>query len=123
MLSMFSRNKENAELLPKELEKRVKALEGRAEKLVQDMRVLEDEFKSAVTKIGIVRFNPFREAGGDQSFSVAFLNKEHSGVVVTSHYGKDINRIYAKEVQTGASPYALSEEEKEAIEKAIARAT
>ena len=78
----------------------------------------EDKKKKAVAKIGIVRFNPFGEMGGNQSFSVALLNSEDSGIVITSHYGKDIQRLYAKPITNGKPEYSLSAEEQEAIKKA-----
>lgn len=69
----------------------------------------------AITKIGITRFNPFKEMGGDQSFSIALLDEENSGAVITSYYGRELNRVYAKTIQKGVSKQELSQEEKEAI--------
>jgi hypothetical protein len=69
--------------------------------------------------VGLVRFNPFGEVGGDQSFSIALLDSDHNGFVITSHYAREASRIYAKPVKNGKSTYALSEEEKGAIKEAI----
>ena len=66
----------------------------------------------------MVVFNPFGEIGGDQSFSIALVDSKESGVVITSHYGKDIQRIYAKPIKEGESEYSLSTEEEEAIAQA-----
>lgn len=68
--------------------------------------------------VGIVRFNPFQETGGDQSFSVAFLDDEGNGVVITSLYSRDGTRVYAKPIQNGQSPYPLMDEEIEALRRA-----
>jgi len=70
-------------------------------------------------KIGLVRFNPFSETGGNQSFSLAFLNGEESGLVITSLHSREITRIYSKPVKKGkAEGYELSAEEKQAIKAA-----
>ena len=73
----------------------------------------------AVTKVGIVRYNPFKDIGGDQSFSIALLDDSDSGIVVTSHYGRDANRVYAKPLEKGKSKYSLSQEEEQAIAEAL----
>jgi len=88
------------------------------EKTTNNLAALEQAHEKAISKVGLVRFNPFGEIGGDQSFSVALLNNEDSGVVITSHYGKEMQRIYAKLVTGGKSEYSLSAEEQEAIKKA-----
>jgi hypothetical protein len=72
--------------------------------------------------VGIVRFNPFSEVGGDQSFSIALLNENDDGVVITSLYTRQENRVYGKPIKNSQSEYSLSEEEKKAIEKAIEKA-
>jgi len=56
--------------------------------------------------------------GGDQSFSLALLDKRNSGVVITSLYAREGNRVYGKPIKEGTSEYPLSEEEKKAIEEA-----
>ena len=71
--------------------------------------------------LGLVRFNPYEGVGGDQSFSIAVLDEQKNGFVVTGLYGRDNSRIYAKPVTEGASQYQLSDEEKGAIEKALGR--
>ena len=102
----------------KELAKEVKSLQERLENAINDLAALKEAHEKAITKVGIVRFNPFGEIGGDQSFSVALLDSKNSGVVITSHYGKDIQRIYAKPIKEGKSEYSLSTEEEDAIKKA-----
>ena len=80
---------------------------------------LEKISQRTFQKIGIIRFNPFAGVGGDQSFSIALLDFQDNGFVITSQYGRDFNRIYAKPIKNGKSEYSLSEEEREAIERAI----
>jgi hypothetical protein len=85
-----------------------------------DQRII-DALSYAVQKVGMVRFNPFGEVGGNQSFAVAFLDNYNSGVIILSLYSRDGVRIYAKPVQKGKSEYQLSKEEEEALQIAMKR--
>jgi len=96
-----------------------KDLKEDLEKLSQELEKLKRESEFSIQKTGIVRFNPFSEIGGNQSFSIALLDGKNNGLVITSLYTREGNRIYAKPIVEGNSQYLLSKEEKEAIEKAI----
>jgi len=87
-------------------------------KISQDLEILKRENQLSVKRVGMVRFNPFREVGGDQSFSLALLDDDNSGVVITSLYIREGNRVYGKPIKEGKSEYSLSSEEKEALLKA-----
>ena len=113
----FGKKKKQA-VTAKELAKELNSLEERLEKTVKELALLQKAHEKAVSKVGLIRFNPFGEIGGDQSFSVALLDQEDSGVVITSHYGKDMQRVYAKSVKQGKSEYSLSVEEEDAIKQA-----
>ena len=65
--------------------------------------------------MGIVRFSAFENQGSDLSFSLALIDDRENGVVLTSLFGRDDSRIYAKPVENGDSVYTLSDEEKKAI--------
>lgn len=96
----------------KELREKEDVLEKRTEQL-------ETQIKKCIQKTAVVRFNPFSDTGGDQSFSIAALDDEKNGFVISSLYGREINRVYAKPVKNGGSEYQLTGEEKKAIEKVI----
>jgi hypothetical protein len=68
--------------------------------------------------LGLVRFNAFDGTAGEQSFAVAFLDAQGSGVVVSGLQGRADSRLYAKPVSKWGSSYNLSVEEREAITKA-----
>ena len=85
-------------------------------KLSEELENLKKENKFSIQKIGLVRFNPFKEIGGNQSFSVALLDGNDSGIVVTSLYSREGNRVYGKPIEKGVSNYLLSEEEKQVLE-------
>lgn len=76
---------------------------------------LEEDGKFHIQKIGLVRFNPFKELGGDHSFSVAILDSHDSGIVITSLHTRDRTRVYMKDVKKGKSNFDLSVEEKKAF--------
>jgi len=117
MFNFFKKTKKEPQNL-KEVVEYLNALEKEFGELSQELRNLKTEANSAVQKVGIVRFNPFSEVGSDQSFSVALLDKNDNGVVITSLYTREGNRVYAKPIKAGLSEYLLSKEEKTAIEKA-----
>lgn len=76
---------------------------------------LEENGKDHIQKVGIVRFNPFRELGGDHSFSLAILDAYNSGVVITSLHTRDRTRVYMKDIKKGKSASELSKEEEKAL--------
>ncbi len=103
----------------KEVFDHLKKLEKNYEELTRELAEFKEKSKKDLQKFGLVRFNPFKEIGGDQSFSIALLDAENNGLVITSHYGKEFNRVYAKSISQGQSEYQLSKEERQAIDKAI----
>jgi hypothetical protein len=80
---------------------------------------LEDISEKAIKKTGIVRFNPFNEVGGNQSFVIALLDDKNNGFIISSLFFKEGNRVYAKAIKNGKSDHLLSNEEEEALKKAI----
>lgn len=91
-----------------------------AKSLREDLIRLGNEGVSHIQKIGFVRFNPFSDTGGDQSFVLALLDGENSGMVITGLHSRDSTRIYGKPVKKGKSQeYEFSKEEEEAIKKAM----
>ncbi|MBZ9569847.1 DUF4446 family protein [Patescibacteria group bacterium] len=118
MFKFFKKTKKEPKNL-KEILARFGNLEKNFEKLSEELEKLKKESKFFIQKTGVVRFNPFSEIGGDQSFSIALLDGNNNGSVITSLYSREGNRVYAKPIVNGKSQYFLSKEEKEAIEKAI----
>jgi Protein of unknown function (DUF4446) len=74
----------------------------------------------SLTKLSIVRYDAYKDAGGQQSASLALLDASRSGVVVSAIQGRDYARIYMKEVERGRAAVALSPEEQEAVKRAMA---
>lgn len=98
----------------------VDRLRAGQQRLDEDLRQLIRQGTHHFQKVALIRFNPFSDTGSDQSFSIALLDGENSGFVLTSLHGRDLTRIYAKPIVEGqASGFQLSKEEKEAVIKAI----
>lgn len=76
---------------------------------------LEEDGKLHIQRVGLVRFNPFKELGGDHSFSLAFLDAKDSGIIITSLHTRDRTRVYMKDVKKGKSSFELSADEKRAL--------
>ncbi len=78
-----------------------------------------EEGQLHLQRLGIVRFNPFSDTGGSQSFSLALLDAQNNGIVITSLYARTGNRWYVKKVLAGKGwDLELSKEEESAIKKA-----
>jgi len=103
--------------------RRIDTLGERLDALNKLHHELEKITQRTIQKVGVVRYNPFADTGGDQSFAIALLDSEGSGVVVSSLHSRTDTRVFAKAVQSGRSRYPLSDEEQEAIRKALAPAS
>jgi hypothetical protein len=101
---------------------RLDTIAERVEALNRLHRELETLSQQSIQKVGVIRFNPFADTGGDQSFAVALLDAAGNGVVLSSLHGRADTRIFAKSVQAGRSKHALSDEEQDAIRKALSPA-
>lgn len=86
-------------------------------KRVEDLELVA---RVAVQHVGLVRFDAFEDMGGHLSFAAALLDADGDGFILTSINGRQETRIYAKPIERGASQYHLSNEEQEAIRRAIA---
>ena len=96
----------------RQTEKSLQHLEGFA-------RYLEKMALKSIQKVGVIRFNPFKDIGGDQSFCIAFLDAQNSGFTISSLFTREGTRIYTKPITEGQSSYPLTDEEKEAIGTAM----
>ena len=112
-------NGNNLEEMMKEYIKKVNIVEAKNSEIISYCESLDNNMKKCTQKIGIVRYNAFKDTGSDLSFSLAILDDFNNGVVLNGIYARDNSNIYAKPVENGKSKYVLSEEEQEAINRAI----
>jgi hypothetical protein len=115
-MNIFNKDKKDPESL-KDVLARFEELKIGFEKISEELEAIKKENKFSVQKVGVLRYNPFSGQGGDQSFTVALLDANNDGVVITSIYSREGSRVYAKPINKGISEYALSSEEKKAMEK------
>jgi hypothetical protein len=88
------------------------------EEIKRNIKKIESDDLAHIQKVGLVRFNPFDETGGDHSFSIALLDGKSSGFVITGLHTRERTRLYVKSVKGGKSEYELSVEEEKALKKA-----
>jgi hypothetical protein len=97
----------------------IKAIDKEIQELFEISNKIHNLSQRSIHKVGIIRFNPFKDIGGDQSFAVALLDGKDSGVTISSLHTREGTRIYAKPVTKGESEkYTLTEEERAAIKSA-----
>jgi len=82
--------------------------------------VLEKQMPTCLRHFGIVSYNAFENVSNNMSFSFAALNDNCDGIIITGIYTRDNSYVYSKEIVNGESVKALSKEEKEALNKALA---
>jgi len=106
---------ENLEDLINFCQKQAKELE----KLRNELQDFRKESELFFQRFAVLRFNPFPDQGGDQSFSIALLNGNNNGFIITSLYNKGDCKIYAKPVKEGKATRPLSKEEAEVLKRAL----
>ena len=87
----------------------------RMETLEQAVGVLQAKIPLCLQRTGLIRYDAFDDVGGAQSFSLALLDANGNGVIVTGVYGRNDSRVYSKSVQNGRASHALSQEEEQAL--------
>ncbi len=115
----FKKKKENLPENMKDVLSELKELRKENKEIKKEIEDIKKEQENFLHEVEMVRFNPFQEKGGDQSFSVAFLNKKGNGAVFTGLYTKEGSRVYGKPIKKGESKYSLSKEEESIIGKAL----
>ena len=98
---------------------KVKRVEESNLKVKNNLEGLIEIFKNSFQKIGVVRYNPLKDVGGNLSFTIALLDHKDNGIVITNIHSRDVDRLYAKPIKKGESDHNLSGEEREALSKAI----
>ena len=99
---------------------KVYAVARELDELAARMAVLEGAQRRAFQRVGLVRYNPFEETGGNQSFALALLDAAGDGWVLSSLHARSGTRVYAKAIKAGRADAALSEEETASIQQAMA---
>lgn len=101
-----------------EFVKTARRLDERTKLIAQEIDSINERLAKAIQRVHTVRYNPFKDQGGNQSFATCFMDENGDGLVISSLYSRDKVSVYAKPLVDGKSEYELSQEEKESIDKA-----
>ena len=102
------------------LQARIDDLHRAVDEIAAGLSRLDRRVDGCLSRTSIVRYDAYEDAGGHQSASLAFLDAARSGVVVSAIQGRDYARVYVKELDRGRPSIALSPEEQEAVNRAMA---
>jgi hypothetical protein len=102
------------------LQARIDDLHKAVDEVAAALARVDRRLDGALARTSIVRYDAYEGTGGHQSASVAVLDSSRTGVVLSAIQGRDYARIYVKELDRGRAPVALSPEEQEAVERAMA---
>lgn len=110
------KNGEDMEGLIRKNEQDLKKLDADIQELYNISNKINALAQKSIHRVGMIRFNPFKDIGGDQSFSVALLDGKNSGITFSSLHTREGTRVYVKPIIKGKSEkYTLTEEENQAI--------
>jgi len=98
--------------------KKINQIEEKEIEIDKHLIKVDERLNKSIRNIETIRFNPFIDAGSNQSFAIALMNDEGNGVVMSSLYARDRMSIFAKPITKGKSEFELSSEEKEVLDKA-----
>ena len=112
-------NGNNIDEMLKKYISRVEEVDEKNDEIMEYCNRLDKDISLCIRKMGIVRYSAFKDTGSDLSFALALLNDNNDGVLLNGIYSREMSNIYAKPVERGNSPYKITEEENEAIKRAI----
>jgi Protein of unknown function (DUF4446) len=98
--------------------RQVRVATERVQELDTMVMRIERTSRGHLQRVGFMRFNPFRDTGGDQSFALALADEGGNGVVISSLHSREVTRVYAKPLAAWETSYQLTEEERQAILRA-----
>jgi uncharacterized protein YlxW (UPF0749 family) len=96
----------------------IKDLQIQKNKIQTEVNDLYNKTKTSIRGLETIRFNPFPDQGGNQSFAIGMLDEEGNGLVLSSLYSRERMSVFAKPIKNGKSEHELTEEEKEVLNKA-----
>ncbi len=103
------------------LGKMYKSLDEKHEGMLSSLTVIDNKLKKSVRGVHMLRFNPFQEAGSNQSFAIALVDENGDGLILSSLYSRERMSIFAKPIVKLESVHELSDEETQALEEAYGK--
>lgn len=117
---MAGKNGKSMEAEITALFKDIRFLKGAQKKDASDIRAIRENLTFAYQKVGMIRYDAFREMGGKLSFSIALLNDRDDGFIINSVHSSEGCYTYTKEIKNGRSSIVLGQEEQKALDRALA---
>ncbi len=111
--------KKKKQTTPREVLKKLEAMDREIKGLSKELEFMKEKSMFFLQKVEMVRYNPFSNTGGDQSFSAVLLDENNTGIIITSLYAREGNRVYGKRVKGGKPEQSLSQEEEKILNKAV----
>jgi len=111
-------NKNLEELVTNYLDK-VDEVKKQSDFMKEKYEDIDKRTKGCLQKLSMIRYRAFDNVGSDLSYSIALLNHDNDGVVLTSIYGRNESTTYAKPIDKGISRYELSEEEEQVLKDSV----
>ena len=108
-------DKNNLKVLLLELHGKLKDTDSVNEAIKRHLLNMEDRLRKSVQHVKTIRFNPFRQDGGNHSFTTAFLDERGNGTVISSLYTREKVTLYAKPITNYQSEFELTEEERASL--------
>src|SRR5580765_1024946 len=102
------------------LQARIDDLHRAVDEVAAALARVDRRVDGTLSRTALIRYDAYEETGGHQSASMALLDSARSGIVLTAIQGRDYARIYVKQLDLGRTPIALSPEEQQAVERAMA---
>lgn len=119
-LFIDKKDPKNIETLLKQYSKDVADTSHKLDELAVFCAKLHKLSRASLTKLGLIRFNPFGDTGGDQSFCLTCLDSKNNGFIISSIHARTGTRVYAKQILAGQSKHNLSDEEEQSLKQALA---
>ena len=108
---------QNLEGVMADISKQLGEVKNTQVEINKHLLTVDKRLDKSIRSVQMIRFNPFEDAGSNQSFAMSFLNDEGNGVIISSLYARDRMSIFAKPITNGASEFELSTEEKQVLDK------
>jgi hypothetical protein len=102
------------------LQGRIEDLHGAVDEVAAALARVDRRIDDSLSRVALVRYDAYEDTGGHQSASVALLDSGRTGIVITAIQGRDYARVYVKQLERGRASIALSPEEQQAVERAMA---
>lgn len=97
--------------------KKINQLDQKQKEIDQHLILIDDKLSKTIRNVKSIRFNPFDDAGGNQSFAISMINDNGDGIILSSLYARDRMSIFAKPIENYKSEFELTKEEKMVLER------